>query len=99
MKRNKILYAFAAALLVLALCLTGCGPDSAGSTDSSSQEATPTPAATPVITPDPTPEATPEPTPEPPAVTPPAATPNPASGSDIEYQQTRPSTDTDIPEE
>ena len=40
--------------------------------------------------------ATPSPTPDPPAITPPADSPNPASGSDIIFESEPPTTDTDI---
>lgn len=98
MKRNKIIYAFAVALLALALCLAGCGPDGTESGSivppDASTEVLPTPEATPEATPEP-----PEATPEPPVITPPAATSDPASNSDIVLYPSRPSTDTDIPEE
>ncbi|MBR5262004.1 MAG: hypothetical protein IKV47_07530 [Oscillospiraceae bacterium] len=43
-----------------------------------------------IVTPSPTP------TPEPPAITPPADSPNPASGTDIIFESEPPTTDTDI---
>lgn len=109
--KNRTRYTFIAALLTLAVCiaclLPGCDkndsvpepssePTAAAPTDAPTPAPTDAPEETPAPTAEPTPVPTPEPTPEEPAITPPAATANAASGTDIHLHEIEPSTVSDL---
>ena len=104
-KKRIVYIVLAAALLVVVILIifavSRSGQLSPDTTPAPTETAQPLPDATaapaPVSTPAPTPTPTSEPTEELPVITPPAAEPEPATGSDIVLTPAVPASDTDIP--